>query len=120
VTKSEYRLYTSSEAWLERRKLFLSTHGICNRCQIDRDLAVAAYDQDLNVHHRNYQHIGCELDEDLEALCRRCHEIESTGKSDLHPANPEAIQVRRYIGKELPAKTEMTEDGLDGLFGGRA
>ena len=49
-----------------------------------RWIAVVAYDQDLNVHHASYARLGCEVDADLEALCRRCHEIETFGESKLH------------------------------------
>jgi hypothetical protein len=83
MTKTEYRNYIASEWWQERRKLFLADNRICNKCGISRGIAVIAYDQDLNVHHKNYQNLGCELDEDLESLCLRCHEVQALGRSDL-------------------------------------
>jgi hypothetical protein len=43
-----------------------------------------AYDQDLHAHHTSYAHIGMEEEiDDLEAPCRRCHDIEHHGRSDL-------------------------------------
>src|SRR5271168_5540841 len=96
-TKSEYREYISSEEWQKRRKLFLVLHSVCNRCNLHRQLAIIAYDQDLNVHHRNYSRVGAELDTDLEALCRRCHELETFGTSKLHEiyglSNPDFYEM---------------------------
>jgi hypothetical protein len=86
MTKTEYREYIASEEWRSRRRNFLETCGnYCKRCWIPRWLAVVAYDQDLNVHHKSYARLGGEeLDEDLEPLCRRCHDIETFGTSELH------------------------------------
>lgn len=84
MTKTEYRQYIGSEEWQQRRSIFLEEAGTCNRCFLPRHLAIIAYDQDLNVHHRSYANLGQEEPGDLEALCRRCHEIESFGISQLH------------------------------------
>lgn len=86
MTRTEYREYIASADWQQRRKEFLSQRGFeCNRCGIPRWLAQVAYDQDLNVHHRSYSSLGDEDWDDLEPLCRRCHDIESFGRSDLKP-----------------------------------
>jgi hypothetical protein len=61
----------------------------CNRCDLPRWLAVIAYDQDLHVHHRHYQNVGDERPEDLESLCKRCHEIETFGRSRLRSVRAE-------------------------------
>lgn len=119
MLSSEYRQYIASERWLQRRKLFLSAHQNCNRCGISSDEALKVYDQRLHVHHKNYQHIGCELDDDLEALCRRCHEIESLGSSRLlrwmTPADRNALE--QLLGRET-REAKMTPHGLAGVFGG--
>jgi hypothetical protein len=46
-------------------------------------LAELVYEQDLHVHHISYAHLGAERPEDLEVLCRRCHELETFGRSEL-------------------------------------
>lgn len=84
MTKSEYRHYINGPHWKDRRIKFIDTDPNCARCHMSRNVAVIAYDQDLNVHHRSYANLGCERDEDLESLCRRCHEIETFGTSELH------------------------------------
>jgi hypothetical protein len=83
MTKTEYAEYTQSEHWQQRRKgaLAYARHA-CEGCGLPRWVARLVYDQDLHVHHRNYQNHGNEQDEDLEVLCRRCHDIETFGRSD--------------------------------------
>lgn len=88
-TKTEYRKYIQSEAWQQRRKKFLRTNEECNRCELPRYLAIIAYDQDLHVHHRSYQNVGSEPSQDLEALCKRCHDIETFGRSEMR-------EIKRY------------------------
>lgn len=83
MTKTEYRQYISSPEWQQHRKGYLLTHNRCGKCNIPRWIAIIAYDQDLNVHHRSYANLGSEQDQDLEPLCRRCHEIETFSKSAL-------------------------------------
>lgn len=87
MTKTEYRKYICSEKWQKRRKVFLNRfpYMACYRCFIGRDDSRKIYDQDLHVHHASYEHVGngAEPDDDLAALCRRCHEIETFGKSDI-------------------------------------
>ena len=83
ITKTDHREYISSSHWQQRRKSFLVWNTACNRCKMPRWLAEIVYDQDLNVHHISYANKGNEQDEDLEALCRRCHELEKFGRSDL-------------------------------------
>lgn len=87
-TKTEYREYIASEKWQERRRLYLKNIGYCENCLLLRWLAVVAYDQDLHVHHRSYVRVGDELDVDLQALCRRCHEIKTFSSSTLHEPQP--------------------------------
>ena len=84
ATKTEYREYIAGEHWQKRRKEFLDAFPNCNECDLPRWLAIIAYDQDLHVHHKSYARIGKEVDDDLEALCRRCHEVRTFGSSTLH------------------------------------
>ncbi|HEY9126455.1 MAG TPA: HNH endonuclease signature motif containing protein [Acidobacteriaceae bacterium] len=88
MTKTEYREYISGEAWRNRRKDFLKDVDYCERCESPRKLVILVYDQDLHVLHRSYARIGNEHPDDLEALCRRCHEIEISGRSELRKIEP--------------------------------
>lgn len=93
MTKTEYREYLASSYWQNRRKQFLQYIEGCAKCRIPRWLASITYDQDLHVHHKSYVHLGCEPDDDLKALCRRCHEIETFGRSSLRPPWSEECTV---------------------------
>ena len=83
MTKTEYAAYRSGEHWQNKRKQILSLRDFCERCGIPRWLARIVFDQDLHVHHRNYENLGNEEDSQLEVLCRRCHEVETFGYSQL-------------------------------------
>lgn len=83
MTKTEYAKYLQSEHWLTLRQKFLEFNNHCYECDIPRWLAELVYDQDLHVHHRHYSSRGRETNQDLEALCRRCHEVKTFGRSEL-------------------------------------
>ena len=84
MKKSEYAQYIASPEWQERRKEALSSsNNRCARCELPRWLAAIVYDQDLHVHHLHYKNVGNEAPDDLQVLCRRCHEIETFGRSEL-------------------------------------
>lgn len=83
MTKTEYREYLQTPAWQQRRKEVLKVIPVCMKCWIPRWVAQIAYDQDLHVHHKSYAHVGNELPYELAPLCRRCHEMETFGRTDL-------------------------------------
>jgi len=97
MNKTEYRKYIASSQWQERRKEVLAGQdgqgSWCNRCKIPRWLASIAFDQDLHVHHKSYANIGSERIEDLEILCRRCHDIETFSRSDLRAPKMATCEV---------------------------
>jgi hypothetical protein len=63
-----YHLYLRSQAWAARRReVIAEAGGACERCQ--RSFLVC-----LDVHHLHYRNLGNEAAEDLQALCRDCHE----------------------------------------------
>jgi len=68
-----YHAYLNSPAWRSRRNRAISLAGWrCERCTAKRD---------LQVHHRTYERLGAERDEDLEVLCADCHEGHHTESS---------------------------------------
>lgn len=69
-----YEAYIQSKAWRKRRAEFLDNAGrVCNVCRST---------EHIQVHHRTYVNLGNELDRDLQALCKFCHENEHEGKVD--------------------------------------
>ena len=60
-----YKNYLKSQAWKEKRKLFLE---LCNyECEL------CGGKTKLQVHHKNYNNIFNEEKEDVIVLCRECH-----------------------------------------------
>lgn len=63
---SYYRYYLTTGTWRERRRAALDAAGYrCQKCREPRR---------LNVHHLTYERLGQERPEDLQVLCRGCHE----------------------------------------------
>jgi hypothetical protein len=94
MTKTEYKKYLQSPQWQQRRRDAIdNAGGICEKCLMPRWLAEIAYDQDLHVHHLTYANKGAELAEDLQVLCRRCHEIETFGRSELREIQPSTCEL---------------------------
>jgi hypothetical protein len=62
-----YELYLQSDWWRARRLVALDRAG--HRCQLcDKTTATQ-----VDVHHRSYERLGAEREEDLIVLCRPCH-----------------------------------------------
>ena len=61
-----YSEYLNSAKWRQRRQAYLNSMAT-KRCEM------CSKEGPLDVHHNNYANIGCELDEDLIALCWKCH-----------------------------------------------
>jgi len=70
--KLRYRRYLSNPAWKERAKRAKRKAGFkCQKCGSRKN---------LHVHHKTYDNLGCERDEDLTVLCKKCHFAEHRKK----------------------------------------
>jgi hypothetical protein len=49
---------------------------------MDNEIHRSLFGTFLHVHHVSYARLGEELDEDLEALCKRCHNVEESSEYD--------------------------------------
>ena len=59
-----------------------------------------SHTQKLAVHHRTYENIGCEKDEDVFTMCETCH-------SNQHFRLPPSIEVtKKYIGEYEVKETQ--------------
>jgi len=67
-----YKEYIKSPEWKERADAAKERAGY--RCQ------VCNKSDRIEAHHRNYDHLGCELSEDIIVLCHKCHELFSKSK----------------------------------------
>lgn len=75
--------YLSTPHWKQFSEEYKCNHPSCEICGIGRIDARFFYSQDLNVHHLHYDTLWRENWNDVQSLCRRCHEIEHNGFSDL-------------------------------------
>jgi hypothetical protein len=68
IHSPEYRRRIKSKAWRHLcQQLIRAARDRCDRC--------GCLTWQLEVHHRDYDRLGCELPGDLEVLCRYCHKI---------------------------------------------
>jgi len=86
----KYKDYLQSEHWKMTRKKALDFYGReCNRCGDKRY---------LNIHHKNYLNYGCEQMEDLEVVCKSCHQkIHDKKRTVPIPDKRGARQLRKEI-----------------------
>lgn len=122
MTKTEYGQYLCSPEWkAKRQEAFEHFGATCNRCSMPRWLAEIAYDQDLHVHHKTYVRRGDEEMDDLEVICRRCHEVETYGRSELRApkrATCEACKATHWNYREGLCEVCFSIC-IDGSFGAR-
>ncbi len=92
----EYIEYIRSDKWQARcARLYAKRGRICEMC--------GRSDRALEVHHKNYDRLGCELDDDLLIVCR----------DECHPqADRERIEweARRRYQREYPPRWATYEE----------
>jgi 5-methylcytosine-specific restriction endonuclease McrA len=72
--RAAYADYLRSYHWLKMRQYSLLRAGFrCQQCERD--------DGRLDVHHRSYDRLGKEHEDDLVVLCGDCHAVEHRGQS---------------------------------------
>jgi len=79
--KKIYYEYLKSKEWASIRKSIIEDRKRCERCYAEND---------LQVHHKTYENVFNEKDEDLELLCRHCHQKEHGlifNKSNYYESN---------------------------------
>ncbi len=93
LRKMPYQEYLATAEWRKRRRKMVNLFD--GRCQLCNEGGV------LNVHHRTYERLGCELDADLIVLCRKCHGIyHKTKKLSTDAAANRFAQLNRVLQAE--------------------
>ena len=78
--------YLQSEWWKERAaRKRKSCNYKCNRCK----------GPGFDVHHKTYERMYAELDQDLDVLCRNCHQEEHFDKKKAND------QFFKFCGRKL-------------------
>ena len=99
-----YDEYLRSDVWQYKRECALSRAGRkCERCG-------AKYGVALEVHHLTYERFGNERMDDLEVLCKRCHEA-----ADLQRTREAAEEAEAEIAVALDTiETTAATAGFNG------
>lgn len=88
-SKEKYSLYLCSREWSEKKEaVHARSGGICERCLIH------AID---HVHHLTYARRYAELFEDLQGICKPCHDF-THGKSQVDPKPAAALDMPMIRG----------------------
>lgn len=92
--KDCYKRFLQTKRWKTKRNGVVKERKVCEVC----GSAI-----DFNVHHKTYFRLGDELDQDLQLLCRTCHETK-------HHLKPRA-KPRIRLNTVRQRATECDEDG---------
>lgn len=85
--------YLKSKHWKNLRKSILRERGcICQKCRY------RIPPSQLHIHHKTYEHIGNEYDEDLLVVCGDCH-------SKIHKKN---VRGKRRLHKEASRNVDIS------------
>lgn len=91
--------FIRSKRWIDRRDRYFSEHPKkCARCDTQKR---------IHLHHKTYERVGAELNEDLTPLCELCHSIVHKAfrcgpflATDRRPTLAEVTEVEIRRGRE--------------------
>lgn len=93
---SKYIQYLNSQEWLNLRLDIITSRIKCERCGSKKC---------LQVHHKHYRTIYKENPEDLELLCKKCHESEHKIKSKTKKPKKKVLTLEQKV--KLKAKKKQ-------------
>jgi 5-methylcytosine-specific restriction endonuclease McrA len=105
VDYNEYTGYISSPEWRQKAEEAKSKAGyrcqVCNRSRTEVQ---------LDAHHRTYERLGNELQEDITVLCRECHQLYEDAKKSLAKPTPESVTEPVKFGVCIRCKQSISLD----------
>ena len=108
--KRKYYDYLQSNEWqVKRNQLFDLRGRVCERCNKDLNGKIA------DVHHKTYKNIFNEKMEDLEVLCRPCHQKEHKNKrhsKDKKPKNKLSFDKKCKMLETTKGRRKLRKMGL--------
>ena len=108
--RKQYTNYLHSEEWqLKREEVFSLRGRKCERCNKDLTNKIA------DVHHKTYDRLFNELMEDLEVLCRPCHQEEHKDKRNGLDAKKVSPVKKKNLSMSQKIKMLETEKGREKL-----
>jgi len=104
ITKENYQKYLLTSHWKDFAFSIKAQRRQCERCGCNREQSLERYRQNLHIHHKTYERVGCELPSDVEVLCFACHLAGEHESRDLR------VMWKALAGKmAMPAVTPITE-----------
>ena len=100
-TNVDYLAYLESPEWWHRRRAALQRANY--RCERE-DPNGPRHEGPLDVHHRSYQHLGNEMADELEVLCRPCHRAEHQPRNRALRSREGAGQQRLFNRWDAPSR----------------
>ena len=93
--RRRHRTYLGSRQWKDTRERVVYRSNLsCERCG-----AVFGTARGLDVHHKTYERVGCEHDDDLEVLCATCHrQADGERATDAQARSARALYNARFHG----------------------
>tara|TARA_R110000822_G_scaffold98088_1_gene222050 strand:+ start:254 stop:619 length:366 start_codon:yes stop_codon:yes gene_type:complete len=112
----EYEKLIKSDKWKLRRKIMIqNTGGGCEKCFL--------ITTKLEIHHKHYNTLGNESDQDLEVLCEACHrtadrlrEYNVREKRYSSQVDGWAIKVYGEDWEQWKSVTEIEEEFREWLY----
>ena len=108
--KRKYYDYLQSNEWqVKRNQLFDLKGRVCERCNKDLKGKIA------DVHHKTYENIFNEKLDDLEVLCRPCHQEEHKDKrhsKDKKPKNKISFHKKCEMLKTKKGRKKLRKMGF--------
>lgn len=102
-TQSYLEYLDSPEWWQIRRTAMRRANWRCER----EKPGDSRHEGTLDVHHRTYENLGHERLDDVEVLCRACHQAEHI------PRNMKKRELERYGQERLFQRWPAERDDLD-------
>jgi hypothetical protein len=106
---TKYRDYLASDGWRARSRDLRARFPMCQVCRRERS---------TEVHHRTYQRLGAESDEDLVAVCSLCHEAISCLAEVVTPSCAEDADASRQMAETVLRRRfgSSTIEAVDALL----
>jgi len=97
LRRMPYREYLRTPEWRVTRAAALERAG--RSCSLD-----VTHTDALEVHHRTYERLGCELASDLVVLCHACHVVhhEKFGRPRRRPPQRTSVTAARHAAPAPP------------------
>ena len=113
---TDYDLYLESIHWQEMKKRAVDErkyqtgldYPTCQLCNSKKK---------LNVHHNNYENLGCEKLSDLTMLCNRCHKLHHAGPASVKfPSHDELPQEFFEVVHGVKVERKHDQEYYSGLI----